>query len=50
MKDAKGIMAGKQDRTPEEDDMLEMMLHGGNRVSEGNMEELLAWCNSTGLM
>ena len=29
-------LANKPDRTPEEDDMLDMMLHSGNRVSIDN--------------
>ncbi len=36
-------LSEKPDRTPEEDDMLEMMLHGGDRVSEENLKELLDW-------
>lgn len=33
----------KQDRTPEEDDMLDMLLHGGDRVDEKNLAALLDW-------
>ena len=36
-------MAAKQDRTPEEDDMLDMLLHGGNRVSPENLTAVLEW-------
>lgn len=36
-------LADKKDRTPDEDKMLDMMLHGGNYVSVENMKELLAW-------
>ena len=36
-------MANKADRTPEEDDMLELMLHGGSRVSEDNLSPVLDW-------
>ncbi len=48
MMNAMGKLAGKglaekTDRTPEEDDMLDMMLHGGDRVSEDNLTELLEW-------
>ena len=42
-------MAGKSltekiDRTPEEDDLLELMKHGGSRVSVENLAEPIAWC------
>lgn len=33
----------KQNRTPEEDDMLDMMLHGGNRVCIENLHAVLDW-------
>ena len=36
-------LADKKDRTPEEDAMLDMMLHGGSRVSEENLADVLAW-------
>ena len=36
-------LADKKDRTPEEDAMLDMMLHGGSRVSEENLADILAW-------
>lgn len=36
-------LAEKDDRTAEEDDMLDMALHGGDRVSEENMSELRDW-------
>ena len=32
-----------QDRTPEEDAMLDLLLHGGNLVSADNLNKLLAW-------
>lgn len=35
--------AGKQDRTPEEDDMLDMMLRGGERVRAQNLQAVLDW-------
>lgn len=38
-------LSDKQDRTLEEDVMLEMMLHGGDYVSEENLEPVLAWYN-----
>lgn len=34
-------LSEKQNRTPEEDDMLELLLHGGNLVSADNLSELL---------
>lgn len=36
-------LAEKQDRTPDEDVMLEMMTKGGSRVSAENLAEVLAW-------
>ena len=42
-KTAGKALAGKKDRTPDEDTMLDLMLHGGNRVSEENMQALLEW-------
>ena len=36
-------LAEKSDRTPEEDDMLDMMLHGGERVKEENLSAVLDW-------
>lgn len=30
-------------QTPEEEDMLDLIAHGGSRVSEDNLKELLAW-------
>ena len=36
-------LAEKQDRTPDEDVMLEMMTRGGSRVSAENLAEVLAW-------
>ena len=36
-------LAEKKDRTPEEDDMLDMMLHGGERVKIGNLSAVLDW-------
>ena len=38
----KGLVA-KKDRTPEEDDMLDMMLHGGERVKAENLSAILDW-------
>lgn len=36
-------LSEKTDRTPEEDDMLDMMLHGGNRVCEENLQAVWDW-------
>ena len=36
-------LAEKSDRTPEEDDMLDMMLHGGERVKAENLCAVLDW-------
>ena len=38
-------LAEKQDRTPEEDVMLEMLTKGGSRVSAENLEDVLDWWN-----
>lgn len=38
-------LAEKQDRTPDEDVMLEMMTRGGSHVSAENLSEVLAWAN-----
>lgn len=39
-------LADKADRTPEEDAMLDMMLHGGNYVSEENLKDVLDYMQS----
>ena len=36
-------LAEKENRTPEEDAMLDLMLHGGSRVSEENLEAVWEW-------
>ena len=36
-------LARKQDRTPEEDDMLDMMQSGGERVKFKNLDAVLHW-------
>lgn len=36
-------LAEKNDRTQEENDMLEMLLHGGERVSEENLGAVIDW-------
>lgn len=35
----------KADRTPEEEDMLDMMLHGGERVRIQNLQGVISWYN-----
>ena len=39
-------LAEKKDRTPDEDDMLDMMLHGGERVKAENLSAVLDWYNT----
>ena len=36
-------LAAKKGRTPAEDDMLDMMLHGGERVKDENLSAVLNW-------
>ena len=36
-------LSEKKDRTPEEDAMLDMMLHGGERVKAENLSAVLNW-------
>lgn len=43
VKTAGKALAEKEDRTPEEDDMLDMMLHGGQRVKSENLSAVLDW-------
>lgn len=43
VKTAGKSLANKRDRSPEEDAMLELMLHGGSRVSEDHLAALLEW-------
>ena len=43
VKTAGKSLAEKKDRTPEEDDMLDMMLRGGERVKAENLRAVLAW-------
>ena len=43
VKTAGKSLAAKKDRTPEEDDMLDMMLHGGERVRIENLSAVLDW-------
>lgn len=41
-------LANKEERTADEDDMLDLMLHGGSRVSEENLEAVWEWYQSAG--
>ena len=43
VKTAGKALAEKKGRTPDEDDMLDMMLHGGERVKEENLGAVLEW-------
>lgn len=43
VKTAGKALAGKQGRTSEEDDMLDMMLRGGERVRAQNLQAVLDW-------
>ena len=43
VKTAGKALAEKSDRTSEEDDMLDMMLHGGERVKAKNLSDVLDW-------
>ena len=43
VKTAGKVLAEKKDRTPEEDDMLDMMLHSGERVKAENLSAILDW-------
>ena len=46
VKTAGKSLAAKKDRTPEKDDMLNMMLHGGERVKQENLSAILNWYNA----
>lgn len=39
-------LAAKTDRTPEEDDMLDMMVNSGKRVSLQNLKAVTEWYKS----
>ena len=43
VKTAGKALAEKKDRTPDEDDMLDMMRCGGERVKEENLGAVLDW-------
>ena len=38
-------LADKPDRTPDEEEMLDLLLHGGSRVSEENLAAVMEWIN-----
>ena len=38
-------LAEKPDRTPDEEEMLDLLLHGGSRVSEENLAAVMEWIN-----
>ncbi|HCB96085.1 MAG TPA: hypothetical protein DEP65_11105, partial [Ruminococcus sp.] len=46
VKTAGKSLAAKKDRTPEEDDMLNMMLHDGERIKSENLKAVLTWYNA----
>lgn len=46
VKSAGKALSEKENRTAEEDDMLDMMLHGGNRVTGQNLRALEDWAIS----
>lgn len=46
VKTAGKSLAEKTDRTPDEDVILDMMLHGANHVGEDNLKNVLSWYNS----
>ena len=48
VKTAGKALAEKADRTPEEDDMLDMMLYGGERVKADNLRAVIDWCKAQG--
>lgn len=44
-KNSRKTLEKKTDRTPEEEDMLDMMLHGGERVKIQNLQGVISWYN-----
>lgn len=40
-------LADKKDKTPEDEEFLELMVNNGNKVSEDNLTELIQWYNNT---
>lgn len=45
VKTAGKALADKKGRTPEENDMLDMMYNGTNKVSYNNLTSVLDWCS-----
>ena len=45
VKTAGKSLAAKENRTPEEEDMLDMMLHGGEHVRIQNLQGVISWYN-----
>ncbi len=43
VKTAGKTLSEKKERTPDEEDMLDMMLHGGERVKPENLKAVLDW-------
>ena len=43
MKTAGKALAEKEDKTPDEDDMLDLMMNGSSRVSMENLSEPVKW-------
>lgn len=39
-------LAEKADRTPDEDEMLDLLQNGGNRVSMDNLQPVIDWCKA----
>lgn len=46
VKTAGKSLAAKTDRTPQEDDMLDMMVNNGKRVSAQNLGAVVVWYKS----
>ena len=46
IKTAGKALTEKSDRTPEDDDMLDMMLNGSNRVKDENLTDMIKWYDS----
>lgn len=46
VKTAGKALADKNDRTQEDDDMLDMMMSGSNRVKEENLNDIVKWYDS----
>ncbi|MDD8048459.1 MAG: flavodoxin domain-containing protein [Thomasclavelia sp.] len=46
VKTAGKALANKTDRTKDEEDMYQMMLHGGSKVSKENLTDIINWYHS----